>query len=119
MELKIRPFEKIVINGTVIENISNRIMDIKIHNLDYFLKSDDLIKEQDANKNIINYISFLSQLILIDNKNKYLKDELKNIICFLEELLDIDLSEINNYIDNDDFYHLIKILKPFRRRYKQ
>lgn len=116
LRIKLKPQEKIIINGAVIQNDDSKVSSIDILNKANVLKESDIVKISDSNKNVFNYLSYIAQMIYIDGSNDILKNELLEELTILEKTFSTDISNLIQYVKDDDYYSFIKVLKPFRRK---
>lgn len=115
LKLRLKPHEKAIINGAVIEN-GSRSTDIIVHNFAQILRDPDVMQEEEANTPS-KRCYFAAQLMIIDPPNStryremftsYLND-LRG--AFLNQDILAKLDEAEAGVAEQNYYKALRVLK--------
>lgn len=116
LKIALKPNEKIIVGGSVIENVNPRKMNIMIHNDATILRENDILKFEDANTPIKRLYYTIQEMYLLGEieKSVPLHDTFHTMTrdvlnaCPSQTHLILEISE---YVFQNKFYKALKLCK--------
>ena len=116
LKLRMKPNEKVLLNGSVISNGGNDPITLILHNeASVIIRETDIMKKLPDTPNVYQHLYFLSQNVYISGCNilkKELLDELDILIEMFPEF--VEFVTIKNFVIDGKYYNVIKELKKWR-----
>lgn len=108
LKLKLKPHERIIVNGCIMRNDSNRRMSVEIENHSDILRGSEMLDADSANTPV-KRICYLVQIALVSrNHREQILSDIRAKISEVREILEKShgesLDQIMNLIDAGEFY---------------